>query len=979
MALQVWLPLNGDLRNQGLSDLKFSVVSSNTSISSSGKIGKCYLNNSNSNGGLISDKPINLGQKLSMFCWVKMTDFYSSASLTGVLGQHRYQTCQGTGITMHYTSSTTGQLSINTGNGNGSRTYSTYYGNTTLIAGEWYHVGFTYDTGTWKLYVNGALDGTFSPYTNSNINDYIGIFCWSLSGTSGAELWSDYKLRGALNDVRIYDHCLSPKEVKEISKGLVLHYKLDDPYVESTVNYGRMSETVTIRSECVNDWSVQKLDRDTVKVTALKDNPSYAQYGDITYTLGSYKTVSAGKPCTLSCEIVDYKGSLGRIYPASGGFGAITGYQTLFNRVSRTITHSVDWTHNIIIRTSSQSQIKAGDYIVIRNTQIELKDHATPYTPNARGIQTKYDTSVYTEPDGTKWVRIVHHNNPANGLFTQGSSWGNSVYVDSNRWYDVNDTINALTKYEFMVKQKNTSSASEVKYRWVQKKSPLTATWYDVKASEVVRNTSSGYTDGGYGGLYILNSNTYLCIANASNGNWYGAFGCWTAYSGGIPGYPNTIVTSGYMDLYVRVDEILPLIYDSSGYGNHGLPMGNLIASTETSKYNTCYNMSNGNAVTTSKIPFTSLTNCTISAWIYVGNNGTSGWLPFSGQTNAYYVLATSGGTGAFYHHNIGSNTKVIYRDGTVGTTPLSTGSWHHYCISGVDLSSWTNFGIDNYPDGTYWNFTGKISDVRIYSTALSADDVKELYNTSAYIYNNGTIASLELNEGLTNIISKLEYNRQKKVWADGLSSYTQTHCQCTLTDDGYRIYRTPNLVYSSAGTVMWGGFVIDNTDNRFNLQDGHTYMLQFEVKGQTSNSVTSIYWTNLVGWGGGGLSPTPSNVISANPVTSNYNSSEWKTFTYQWTINDGVYKVCTSAYHTFEQGKTYISYKGFKYGFDYMDTGSLGTDLYIKNIRMFDITNTNHTDIMKTGIIDTNSITEEILPAEISMGGIVGNQIMEV
>jgi hypothetical protein len=30
-----------------------------------------------------------------------------------------------------------------------------------------------------------------------------------------------------MNDVRIYDECLSPKQIHEISKGLVCHYKLE--------------------------------------------------------------------------------------------------------------------------------------------------------------------------------------------------------------------------------------------------------------------------------------------------------------------------------------------------------------------------------------------------------------------------------------------------------------------------------------------------------------------------------------------------------------------------------------------------------------------------------------------------------------------------------------------------------------------------------------------------------------------------------
>jgi hypothetical protein len=50
--------------------------------------------------------------------------------------------------------------------------------------------------------------------------------------------------------------------------------------------------------------------------------------------------------------------------------------------------------------------------------------------------------------------------------------------------------------------------------------------------------------------------------------------------------------------------------------------------------------------------------------------------------------------------------------------------------------------------------------------------------------------------------------------------------------------------------------------------------------------------------------------------------------------------------------GNTYLSYAGFKFGFPYESTGEMGTDLYITNIRMYDITDNPNFDITKEGII---------------------------
>ena len=165
------------------------------------------------------------------------------------------------------------------------------------------------------------------------------------------------------------------------------------------------------------------------------------------------------------------------------------------------------------------------------------------------------DLNYYVEPDNSVWIRLVHHNNPASVRFANNNTFTTSVYIDVDRWFNA-ALCYKTTKWELMIKQKPLSTDAEEKYRWIQNVNPMATTYEDVTVDKITRITTSSYINpnNNYAGIYVLNSNTYIVCANGTKGNWFCALGCWSVWNNGLPGYNGKAITTGYIDLYLRVD-----------------------------------------------------------------------------------------------------------------------------------------------------------------------------------------------------------------------------------------------------------------------------------------------------------------------------------------------------------------------------------------------------------------------------------------
>ena len=616
------------LTSQGLSNV--TVTNNGAIFNSAGKLGGCYKT---SNSGDIdlkySGAQINTGS-LSLCGWFKFNKAELAATWEGYSfdSTHSYPTGNlignnsygGVGLIWYTNSLASGATftSLYTAcsirsTANGARITNVV----TIPFDTWVHLALVFNKSTkiLELWLNGELKVT-SAMTDFNDakTDNLKLNYKAVWGGNGP----GYNIPFLVNDIRIYDHALSQMEVKEIAKGLILHYTLGNKAIESTTNlFHPLIET------------------------SRNANPAW----DKTLN-GNY---------IIHCD----------------GFG--DGYN---GGVSNpTMGYHGHWTYD-------ENNILIG------------------ILPNLNSVIGQTN----------RWLGLTA------SVSSTSIGAGNSYTIS---WEQKTDNLNCYVNAGYYYK-KNSSESGYGNFHDGTKncKNTLINIWQPMEISFTLSQDWDGTYTGGtvyFYGHYGSEGTTRLRNLQFETKNHA------TAFVNGL-----TTRTSN-------------IIYDCSGFCNNGTIFGNLVISNDMPKYSVS-TYAVGSSTTHLEGPPLPAEAKTAALWIK-GNKSTNGAI-FNDKNSGLQIgllnsllymnsaAATAGFTTTHWKNGEWNHVVVVNNNGSRslyvnGQPETQSGASNYYIHNADNFWLWNRSYNDNYA------WTGDLSDFRVYATALSADDIKSLYESN--------------------------------------------------------------------------------------------------------------------------------------------------------------------------------------------------------------------------------------------------------
>lgn len=430
IGLQIWLPLNGNLNNHGLQNP--TITNTGATISNNGKIGKCYAFD-----GSNDYMQIGYGQgltcnKLTITMWIKPLASLNDKIVFGV------------------------------SNGNNQRLYIG-------IAANTYNIAF--GSTSWGRTTNASVKQNTWQFLAVVINNNIcslycdGIFVESLSVTNSFSLSSNFFVGGRndgfcantlINDVRIYNHAVSIKELKLIQQCLVLHYPMGS--IDGKIA-GRNLLTGTNRRES-NPYIFTSASTDGCNsiisgtgIIPVEPGATYAIQcktdGTWTGTHGGTSHIPADKDCSLWIYLRKKGTSASE---TSYDTPIFLGHNASYKYSSQGNTGLATWiwaapsdAYTIRIRSNIYSNGTNEITVKMWDLKVEKSDSASPWTPAPEDVPQWYNNIIY---DTSGYMNNGTVTDAATPMWDSDSPrYSGSYSFDGNTSYiTVSSNINSIIK-----------------------------------------------------------------------------------------------------------------------------------------------------------------------------------------------------------------------------------------------------------------------------------------------------------------------------------------------------------------------------------------------------------------------------------------------------------------------------------------------------------------------------------------------------
>lgn len=284
MSLRAWYTFNGTINNQGAGVLKLAQITAPVYVTG-GKVCNQALSTGSFKWTAAQTNSILNNTAISIAFWIKVLNNNSGGAIFGNTSMTPPNNRRFT--LYNYPKMNDFHWSWQNENSNDAKNGGSISG--CFPTNTWTHCCITYTNGTAIAYINGVERSRAS-------NKYIENSSYAYETTVIHNNSNRY-----IQDFRVYDHCLTPREVKQLSRGLVMHYKLDNGNNTNLITKSyNFNGAANVSVDPVYGWNV--LSGDNTSGTSYKElyvnsNIVNVQYGDI-YTASFYAKSSTSTGLT---------------------------------------------------------------------------------------------------------------------------------------------------------------------------------------------------------------------------------------------------------------------------------------------------------------------------------------------------------------------------------------------------------------------------------------------------------------------------------------------------------------------------------------------------------------------------------------------------------------------------------------------------------------------------------------------------------